>query len=263
MLGQLKVDIPVVVAGCLVQFKSVIQNSLYIFSAIVFPFLNMGLLVAFFRYGGRSDAILYAIVGSGIMGIWLATTFVTGQIVTFERSSGTLELLVAMPAALQLWIIGRALATTLLALMSLAVTLIGSRVIFGIAFTIRQPFLFLLMLAAITVAFTLLGTMIAGLFVLTRRAGPVANAILYPAYILSGVVFPLSVLPAWLRPLALIIPLHWAADGVRSAIIGDTHHAVQSLLALGVLSTIFAGGCFWCFRFIERRVRLVATLAFD
>lgn len=263
MLEGLKRDILLIIAGCLVQFKSSTGNSMYIFSAIVFPFLNAGLLVTFFRYAGRFDAILYAVVGSGIMGIWLTTTFVTGQIVMLERSSGTLELLVAMPSPLHLWILGRALATTLLALVSLAVTLIGSRVFFGIAITIQQPLLFLLMLIAITVSFTLLGTMIGGLFVLTRRAAPLANAILYPAYILSGVVFPISVLPTWLRPVALIVPLHWAADGVRSAMAGDIHYATKSLLALGILSGIFTCGCFWCFRFIERRVRLEATLALD
>lgn len=263
MLDELSQDVSVVIAGSLAQLKSVIQNNFYIFSAIIFPFLNMALLVGFFRYGGRSDAILYAFVGSGIMGIWLATTFVTGQIVMFERSSGTLELLLAMPAALQLWILGRALVTTLLALVSLAVTLAGAWIVFGIVFTIRQPGLFLAMLVAITVAFTLLGTIIGALFVLTRRAGPVANAILYPAYILSGVVFPLTMLPAWLRPLALVIPLHWASEGIRAAMLGDIRRAEQSLLALAVLAGFFAIGSVWCFRFIERRVRHLATLAFD
>lgn len=252
----------VILAGCQAQFKSVVRNNVYLFSAIIFPFLHMALLIAFFRYGGRPEAILYAVVGSGVMGIWLTTTFVTGYIVSVERWSGTLELLLAAPAPFPLWIIGRSLASTGLALTSLLITLAGARIVFGVALAITQPLLFLLMVGAITLAFTLLGTIIAGLFVLTRRAAPIANAILYPVYILSGVVFPLSQLPAWLRPLALVLPPHWAAEGVRAALAGDTARVEQAALALGLLSAACALGSVWCFRFIEQRVRRDATLSF-
>jgi ABC-2 type transport system permease protein len=256
--------VPAVVwAGCRAQLKSVVQNNAFIFSAILYPLLQLALLVTLFRYAGRDDAILYAVVGSGVMGIWAATVFVTSWIVTSERGNGKLELLLAAPAALEWWLLGRALGSTVLALVSMLVTLVGARVIFGVSLTIAHPPLFLAMLLATTLAFTLFGTIIGGCFVLTRRAGLAANALLYPLFILSGVVFPLDVLPPLVRPLAFVNPLHWAAEGTRAALGGDRGTARVALLALVLLSAIFAAVARWCFAFIERRVRRDATLALD
>src|SRR4051794_15002937 len=100
----------VVWAGCRAQGKNMALSSFYLYSAVLFPLLQMALLIAFFRYGGREDALPYAVVGAGVMGLWLSTAFITSYIVTTERWAGTLELVLAAPASLQLWIVGRALA---------------------------------------------------------------------------------------------------------------------------------------------------------
>jgi ABC-2 type transport system permease protein len=253
----------VIWAGCRAQAQSMARSSFYLYSAVLFPLLQMALLIAFYRYGGRDDALPYAVVGSGVMGLWLSTTFITSYIVTTERWAGTLELVLAAPASLQLWIVGRALASTALSLVSLGVTLAGARWVFGVAVTVRGPLLFLPLLAAITLTFLLLGTIVSALFVLTRQAAPVANVLLYPVFIVSGVVFPLEVLPAWLRPLAYLSPLYWATAGMRAPLADDRSAAGWSILALALQGAAFAAGATWCFRFIERRVRRDATLSFD
>lgn len=260
-LQLLGLNLNVLWAGFRAQSKSIIRENVYIFSTIIFPFLYMALMVFYFRYAGRTDAILFAVVGTGLMGMWLVATFITAYIVVVERWSATLELIVATPSALQLWVLGRSLASTALSLVSLVITLVSTH-FFSIPLTIKQPLLFVLIVIATTLTLTLLGTVISSLFVLTRSATPIANTLLYPVYILSGLVFPPSVLPAWLQPLSLISPLRWASDGLRAAILDDVASAKRSLIVLMIMSITLVVSSIWCFRIIERRVRRDATLSF-
>jgi len=39
----------------------------------------------------------------------------------------------------------------------------------------------------------------------------------FPLYILSGIAFPLALLPEWVRPLSALVPLTYIADVLRSS----------------------------------------------
>src|SRR5665647_2824162 len=43
--------------------------------------------------------------------------------------------------------------------------------------------------------------------------------VVLPAFLLSGVFWPIQAIPAWLRPVSYIIPTTYAVDAVRSVII--------------------------------------------
>lgn len=60
--------------------------------------------------------------------------------------------------------------------------------------------------------------MLAGAAVLVFKRGTlVSTTLVYLLTILAGMVFPVSVLPDWLEPLADLVPLTYAFDGVRDA----------------------------------------------
>jgi|SRR5579859_3331613 len=258
---QLSLFLNVMWAGFIAQVKEIVRYNSYIFSALLFPFLNLSLMVFYFRYSGQEQFLSFAVVGSGLMGIWLAATFITVYILQIERWAATLELLIATPSSLQLWILGRSAASTLLSLVSLAITLMSARFLFGVQLVIQEPMLFLSMVLGVTITLILLGTLISSLFVLTRSAEVIVNALLYPVYLLSGVVFPIVVLPGWLQPFSLLMPLYWASLGLQAAMAGGWETVGESLLILSIMSAIFAWAATWCFRTIEQRVRKDASLA--
>jgi len=60
--------------------------------------------------------------------------------------------------------------------------------------------------------------MLAGAAVLAFKRGTVVSTtLMYLLTILAGMVFPVSVLPDWLEPLADVVPLTYAFDGARAA----------------------------------------------
>ena len=60
----------------------------------------------------------------------------------------------------------------------------------------------------------------------------VSSFLLFPTFFLSGALFPLDRLPAWLTPLVLLDPLTYAVDALRWVILGTAHFAFALDLGL-------------------------------
>ena len=70
------------------------------------------------------------------------------------------------------------------------------------------------------------------LFVLTRAAPRIAEALTYPVFILGGLVVPLSLLPSWARPVSAGVPLRWGGELLRAASAGKPQELRAWLLLL-------------------------------
>ena len=68
--------------------------------------------------------------------------------------------------------------------------------------------------------------------------------VLVPQFLLSGVLFPVSSLPAILQPLVLVMPLAYAVDALRQVFIRGADLAVRELqvdmLVLAFIAVLFA-----------------------
>ena len=68
--------------------------------------------------------------------------------------------------------------------------------------------------------------------------------VLVPQFLLSGVLFPTSSLPAILQPLVVIMPVRYAVDGLRRVFVAGADLTspalLLDLLVLGAFAAIFA-----------------------
>lgn len=60
----------------------------------------------------------------------------------------------------------------------------------------------------------------------------ITSFLLFPMFFLSGALFPIARLPAWLRPLVLVDPLTYAVDALRRVILGSAHFGLGLDLAV-------------------------------
>ncbi len=74
-----------------------------------------------------------------------------------------------------------------------------------------------------------------------------------PLFLFSGTFFPISQLPAWLRPLAAVSPLWHGVQLARDATTG-TLHVGADLVHLAVLVGCVAAGLVWARRMFTRRL---------
>jgi ABC-2 type transport system permease protein len=176
-----------------------------------------------------------------------------------ERMGGTLERLMATPITRGEVVLGYTLGFGLFATLQVGLLLLWS---FG---SVEVPALGPLpsfwiglglpvagspLLAYLVVVLTALGAVSLGIFVSTfaRTELQVVQFIpivIVPQFLLSGVLFPISGLPEVLQPFVWLMPLTYAADGLRQVIIAGADLATPALqLDLAVLTAIalfFAG----------------------
>jgi ABC-2 type transport system permease protein len=111
-------------------------------------------------------------------------------------------------------------------------------------------------------AFAGLGLLTAATTMLVRRTNPVAMALGGLSVFLSGVVYPVSVLPGWLQTAGKLLPLTHALEALRGAILtgADVGAMRSSLIALTVFAAIFIPAGLGAFVYSLRRARSDGSL---
>ena len=243
------------IAGARVQ-TSRARGPIFLLATVVTPVVYTVVFLLMARSFGRAEALAaYVVIGPALMSISYSALATGGVIIGEERGGGTLELLVAAPAPVALAILGRVGANTVLSLLAIPLTL-GTAQLLGVNLVVTDAPLAgigIIALGISTMAVTLLFT---SALVFARSAGIIQNLVFFPIWILSGVAFPLAVLPEWTRPLSYLLPLTYLAEMIRSA----TRGADESSLALdGValvgLTILYAVVGYWLFATAIRSIR--------
>jgi hypothetical protein len=73
----------------------------------------------------------------------------------------------------------------------------------------EHPWLFALAVPVTVLSLGLLGLLMASTFILYRHANALSNLLEYPIWVLSGLVFSISVLPGWTHWISLLLPPYW------------------------------------------------------
>jgi ABC-2 type transport system permease protein len=205
----------------------------------VFQKAGNGSYLQFMAPGVIGMTVLFSSVFSGIALLW-------------DRQFGFLkETLVAPVPRLQIMIgrtCGAATTAMIQGLLVTAVTLIaGFRPV-----NLAMVPLALLFLALVAVVFSGLGTAI-GSSMKDMQAFPlVMNFLMLPIFFLSGALFPLRNLPKALSIVTSLDPLAYGVDGLRSALIAQSHFGtVLDLAVLGCVAVVLLGLGAWRFSKIE------------
>jgi len=205
----------------------------------VFQKAGNGSYLQFMAPGVIGMTVLFSSVFSGIALLW-------------DRQFGFLkETLVAPVPRLQIMIGRTCGAATTAMIQGLLVTVVTLIAGFRPVNLAMVP-LGLLFLALVAVVFSGLGTAI-GSSMKDMQAFPlVMNFLMLPIFFLSGALFPLTNLPKALNIVTSLDPLAYCVDGLRSALIAQSHFgAALDLLVLCCVAVVLLGLGAWRFSKIE------------
>jgi ABC-2 type transport system permease protein len=176
---------------------------------------------------------------------------------------GTLEAEVATPAPPWMVLGSPPVYEFVVSSLRSAAYLLGAKLLLGLDLSRTNWTSLALGVPLIVAAFSGLGLLAAATTMLVRRLNPVAMVIGSLSFFLSGVMYPMSVLPPWLRAVGHLLPLTHALTVLRGALLigSGPVELRQSMLALllfaGVLAPIGAG----MFAFALRRARVDGSLS--
>jgi ABC-2 type transport system permease protein len=215
-----------------------------IVGALAMPLFFLAFLGLGFRRmaipGLTGDVSYISFLVPGILGmsILFSSTF-AGLSVLWDREFGFLKEIMVAPVSRVSIVLGRIAggATT---------TLIQAMFILGISFlmgfkitSVVSVFLALVFMVLIAVTFISLGLIFASKMRDIQGFSIVMNFVIFPLFFLSGALYPLENLPAFLRYLSLIDPLTYGVDGMRAALIGvSSLSIVSNFIVMSIFSTI-------------------------
>jgi ABC-2 type transport system permease protein len=243
--------------------RSFLASEFFILTAILQPVIFASIAFFLFRAGGAQageQTLLFAALGTGMMGVWSTTLFGCGGAIQWHRWEGTLELLVAAPSRYDMVLLGQTLGAATFGFYSIVATLIWGMVLFGMPLNAEFPLLLPVALAVAIVSLGCLGMLLATSFVLYRHANALSNLLEYPIWIVTGMIVPLAALPGWLGPISWVLVPTWAMEAIRGSAMG----ASPPLLALAMcllLATVYYLLARRVLRFVLDKARRDATLA--
>ncbi len=192
------------------------------FGQVLWPLFFATVAFFVFRAGDSPRSLLYASLGSAVMGMWSATSTTAGGAMQRERWHGTLELLVATPPHFALVLLPITLAMATIGIYSLAATLLYGHFLFGIALSVVHPLLFVAAIVGTVLSFGALGFAFAVTFVRFRAAWALGNLFEYPVWLIGGFLVPLALFPDWVRPISWALAPTWGMNAIREAALGGS-----------------------------------------
>src|SRR5262249_52429886 len=193
----------------------------------VFQKSGQGSYLQFIAPGVIGMAILFTSIFSGVGLLW-------------DRQFGFLkETLVAPVPRLQI-MIGRTFGGGAIAMVQGALVLVVCLIAGFRPDSLAAVGLALVFMALIAVVFAGLGTTIGSALRDMQGFQLIMNFLVMPIFFLSGALFPLADLPAALAVATHVDPLSYGIDGLRGALIGQSHFGlVTDVAILAVLASSF------------------------
>ena len=211
------------------------------------------------------DYYTFVVIGVVTVGILAATLNSFGSDMLDLVTQGQLEMFLVepvrwtlLPFAMTPWAAFQAFVTS--ALMILLSIPLGAEYRLE---AVPLAILIVILGLAATLAIGILG---ASIKIISKKADPVLSLYTLAASVLSGVFFPVEVLPSWLRALAWAIPHTYVIQALRRVLMpqGDVlpgPSAWQAVLALAAFSVVLYPLALWSFSRILEYGRKVGALS--
>ena len=164
------------------------------------------------------------------------------ETVAWERWEGTIEYTFMAPLARWVHLGGMGLFAVLYGVLRTAALFAVVALFFGLSFPHADFLAALVLLAVASVSFVGVGMVTAVLPLISPEKGAqlgfIAQGFLL---VVSGVYYPIEVLPGWMQALATVSPATYALEGIRKAVLdgaglGDVWGDLWPLLSLGAVA---------------------------
>ncbi|HSM24441.1 MAG TPA: ABC transporter permease [Anaerolineaceae bacterium] len=221
---------PLASAGILVIMYSIITDGN--FQNPMFAYLYLG--NAFYQY---VPAVL-----SGIS--W--------TIIDDREHYRTLKYIYIAPVNIPLYLFGRGVAKFITGSFAVLITLLAGFIFLNVPFDSTQvdwP-LFIVSMVLGILMLALLGLLLAGITLITaRHSYYIGDVVASGLFLFTGAIFPLEVLPEWLRPVGYVLPITYWLELVRRTLVGDvaiafptfTHLSNLDLVLILLVTSLIAG----------------------
>jgi ABC-2 type transport system permease protein len=214
---------------------------------LLFPLAWTGMF--FIRSGSGLESVPSVLPGVVAVSILFGTTSMLAVTVTFEKKNRSFERLLLAPLPFELLMLAKTSGAILFGVANAFVPVAMAAFLMDLSPVAWSVFVPAVVLIAVASAF--LGLFIAVAVSEVFEAQTFSNFFRFPMIFLCGLFFPISGLPAFLKPISYALPLTYGADALHGAVNGS--HMLPYSVDLAVLGAFCLGLFMLSLRNIRRR----------
>lgn len=250
-----------ILSSALVQMKQSISRSMFKFCIFANPIISAFLLGMIYRNKSTEDFMLYAFIGSGISTFWSSICYSSASDIEREKWIGTLPVLFTSPVGFINIILGKILGNTIWGLFSFSLSIGTVYFLFDIPLIFHNKYYFIIIFILMLFSMITIAFFMCSLFTLSRKISLIMNFIEYPFMIITGLFFPISILPTYIQYISYLFSPTWIMKGFKLSILGgDTREMISIVLFLLVITLIYLVIGIILFKKIEKLCCINATL---
>jgi ABC-2 type transport system permease protein len=245
---------------------------LFAIYSIVKPLAGAAILVVMYGIvtGGNFTNPLFPYIYLGnafYIYVGAVMTGVSWAVVDDREHYRTLKYMYIAPIRIPIYLLGRGVARFITGSIAVLITVVAGVLFLHVPLDpalANWPLFFLTLFLGV-IMLALMGLLLAGVTLLiVRHEGFLGEATAGALYIFSGAIFPLDVLPTWLRPVGFAMPTTYWLELMRRSLVGNVAQAFPTLSGfsnlqlvgiLVVLSFIFGMVGIFVFRLCDRLAR--------
>ncbi|MGE5643596.1 MAG: ABC transporter permease [Byssovorax cruenta] len=220
-----------------------------------------GRALGFSEYSGTTDYMSFLILGAVLGNFVNAVFWGMGYALKNDMDSGVMESNWLTPIPRLLILVGRSVTNLFVTAVTSLCMILLCKLVFGFNPT-GDVLKAVMAIIPMLVGLYGFGFAFAGLILLMRDANALVDTSSWIIQVFSGADFPVTILPRWLLPISLLIPLTYGLDAARGLLLKtNTIFSIGveiAVLIIFMFVMLWLGG--WIFYRIERRVRTLGTL---
>jgi ABC-2 type transport system permease protein len=255
-------------------FRDFSLTKRYLGWVVVFTFYAMvnSATIALIGVAAKDEQLTLTLIVGVLLWTFLSALFnEIASSVAYERWEGTLEYTFMAPVSRLIHLFGVSLFASVYSIIRLAIVIGGLAVFIKLDLSRANLLGILIVLLVSSFAFIGLGLVAAVLPVFSPERGPEATNIFQGCLLLvSGVYYPVEILPGWLQPLAKLSPATYSLSACRKLMgIGSGQgqlvgasisEVVPELLTLTLMGVAMVPVGLWVFGRVERWAKKTGKL---
>ncbi|MFE8700010.1 ABC transporter permease [Cytobacillus sp. FJAT-54145] len=201
-----------------IKYFTNFNNKMYQFLLFFQPLMFLSIVYFLKQLRGDMNSDKF-VVASALISMWSYVLYSSGSALISQKWSDTLKLLIAAPVSLFSVILTKALSNSVIALISMFLSFVYARFIFQFDIAIGNYGLFLLSVLVLIFSLSVVGLILAVVFVASQNVFDFQNLILTPMILVCGVFIPVDQFPVYLKMIAYIIPMTWGIKSVQDTLV--------------------------------------------
>ncbi len=247
------------------RFSFLLSLAGIIFNVLVFYFLSVFIdqAAAPILAGTDGDYFSFVLIGVAFGGYFNAGLTSYSRSLREAQTTGTLEAMLMTPASLPAIVTGSAAWSYIFTSFRVLVYLVVGMLISDLRFSGANYLAALAGLLLAVISFASIGIIAAGVIMVVKRGNPVTIIFASVANLVSGVYYPIEVLPEWLQVVARLMPLTYALRLMRQSLLAGASWSdlANDFLALIIFAAVLFPLSLLVFRTAVQRARLEGSLA--